>query len=111
MRSNFHRLCKPEIDFLIDNCNFSNADCILLKMAGAGKSNIEIADSLSISSSTVIKRKKVIAQKISDFIKEMDNMTTIYVNGKRVTKEELEKMEIKIESIKRILTEKLTVKK
>lgn len=37
-------------------------------------------------------------------------MTTIYVNGKRVTKEELKKNEIQIENVKRILSEKLTKK-
>lgn len=38
-------------------------------------------------------------------------MTTIYVNGKRVTKEELKNIEIKSENVKRILSEKLTKKK
>ena len=36
--------------------------------------------------------------------------TIIYVNGKRVTKEEIEKMEIHSEKAKRILAEKLTKK-
>ena len=38
-------------------------------------------------------------------------MTTIYVNGKRVTKEELKNNEIQIESVKKILSEKLTKSK
>lgn len=38
-------------------------------------------------------------------------MTVIYVNGKRVTKEELKNIEINVESAKRILAEKLTKKK
>lgn len=37
--------------------------------------------------------------------------TTIYVNGKRVTKEEIKKIEIHSERVKRILSEKLTKKK
>lgn len=37
-------------------------------------------------------------------------MTTVYVNGKRVTKEEIRKIEIQKESVKRILAEKLTKK-
>lgn len=35
-------------------------------------------------------------------------MTTIYVNGKRVTKEEIKNIEIQSEAVKRILAEKLT---
>lgn len=35
-------------------------------------------------------------------------MTKIYVNGKRVTKEALVKIEIRSEKIKRILSDKLT---
>lgn len=34
-------------------------------------------------------------------------MTTVYVNGNRVTKEEIEKIEIRNEVVKRILAEKL----
>lgn len=35
-------------------------------------------------------------------------MTTIYVNGQRVTKEDLKNNEIQIESVKKMLAEKLT---
>lgn len=38
-------------------------------------------------------------------------MTTVYVNGKRVTKEEIAKIEIRNETVKRILAEKLEDKK
>lgn len=38
-------------------------------------------------------------------------MTTVYVNGKRVAKEEIEKIEIRNEAVKRILAEKLSDKK
>lgn len=34
-------------------------------------------------------------------------MTTVYVNGKRVTKEEIAKIEIQNEAVKRILAGKL----
>lgn len=34
-------------------------------------------------------------------------MTTVYVNGKRVTKEEIEKIEIRNETVRRMLAEKL----
>lgn len=35
-------------------------------------------------------------------------MTTIYVNGKRVDKEDLRKIEIDIESVKQMIANKLT---
>lgn len=38
-------------------------------------------------------------------------MTTVYVNGKRVTKEEIAKIEIRNEAVRRILAEKLVEKK
>lgn len=38
-------------------------------------------------------------------------MTTVYVNGKRVTKEEIAKIEIRNEAVKRILAEKIKDKK
>lgn len=38
-------------------------------------------------------------------------MTTVYVNGKRVTKEEIARIEIQNEAVKRILAEKLADKK
>lgn len=38
-------------------------------------------------------------------------MITIYVNGKRVTKDELKNIEIQSENVKRILSEKLTKRK
>lgn len=38
-------------------------------------------------------------------------MTTIYVNGKRVTKDEIAKIEIQNETVKRMLAEKLSKEK
>lgn len=38
-------------------------------------------------------------------------MTTIYINGKHVTNEEIKKIEIRNENVKRILAEKLKRKK
>lgn len=111
MRSKFERLSKPEIDFLIDNCNFSTEEEILIKMANIGSGDVEIATKLNISISSVTKKKKKIENKIFAFMEVSTKLTTIYVNGKRVTKEELQKKEIKIESVIKILQEKLTNKK
>lgn len=111
MRSKIERLSKPELEFLIDNCNFSNEECILLRMANIGYNEIQIADRLSISLSSVTKKKKRAINKIKDFLEVIEEVTTIYVNGKRVTKDELKNYEIKIESVKRIIEEKLTKKK
>ena len=111
MRTRFYILCKGEIDFLIENCNFTDDERILIEMASKRKSDIEIADRLSISTSLVTKRKKKIMDKILEFLKGDVCLTTIYVNGQRVDKKDLEKMEIHIESVKKILSEKLTKNK
>lgn len=111
MRTRFYNLCKGEIDFLIENCNFTDDERILIEMASKRKSDIEIADRLSISTSLVTKRKKKIMGKILEFLKGDVCLTTIYVNGQRVDKKDLEKMEIHIESVKKILSEKLTKNK
>ena len=111
MRYHFEKLTRPELDFLTDNCNFSEDDRILLNMCSIGRSDLEIAERLSVSPSTITKRKKVIYGKIIRFLEVMGDMTTIYVNGKRVTKEELSKMEINVKAVKRIISEKLTEKR
>lgn len=38
-------------------------------------------------------------------------MTTIYINGKRVTKEEISKIEIRNETVKQMFAEKLSKEK
>lgn len=108
MRSKFERLSKPELDFLIDNCNFSEEECKLLKLACKGNCEIQIAEKLNISTSSVTKKKKQIVCKVKSFLEVVEEVTTIYVNGKRVTKDELKQYEINIENVKKILTDKLT---
>lgn len=108
MRSKFERLSKPELDFLLDNCNFSEEEIILLRMASVGNSEIQIAEELNISVSSVSKKKKRMLGKIKEFLEVIEEVTTIYVNGKRVTKDELKNCEIQIESVKKILADKLT---
>lgn len=111
MKSRFERLSKPEVDFLIDNCNFSEEECILLEMSNAGYSEIQIAEKLNVSVSSIAKKKRNILAKVFNLLEVMEEVTTIYVNGKRVTKDELKNYEIKIENVKKILLEKLTKKK
>lgn len=111
MRTKFERLSKPELDFFTDNCNFSYEERIILSMACIGNSEIQIAEKVNLSVSSVTKKKKAILTKMFDFLEDLEEVTTIYVNGKRVTKEELKDYEIQIESVKRILAEKLTKSK
>lgn len=111
MRSKFERLSKPELDFFIDNCNFSKDECIILRMACTGNSEIQIAEKVNLSISSVTKKKKRILLKMLNFLEGLEEVTTIYVNGKRVTKEELKNYEIQIENVKKILSEKLTKRK
>lgn len=111
MKSNVERLSKPELEFLIDNCNFSNEERIILNMTSAGETEIRIAEKMSLSVSSITKKKKNIFSKIIVFVEGLEEVTTIYVNGKRVTKDELKNYEIQIERVKKILLEKLTKKK
>lgn len=111
MKSRFERLSKPELEFLIDNCNFSKDEIIILNMASIGESEVRIADKMNISLSNVCKKKNKILTKIFDFLEVAEKVTTIYVNGKRVTKDELAKYEIEIKSVKKILEDKLTKNK
>lgn len=111
MRSRFSRLSKPEVDFLCDNCNFSKDEVEILKMSSAGAGDVQMSEKLRLSTSSITKKKRMIFRKIMDFLEVFGNMTTIYVDGKRVTKEELKKSEIKIDSVKKILADKLTKSK
>lgn len=111
MRSKFERLSKPELDFLLDNCNFSEEEQELLRFANIGYSEIQIAEKLSLSTSSVTKKKRQIVCKIKSFLEVASEMTTIYVDGKRVTKGELKNYEIQIDSVKKMLSEKLTKSK
>lgn len=108
MRTRFERLSKPELDLFTDNCNFSKEECIILSMACTGSSEIQIAERVNLSVSSVTKKKRTILTKMLGFLEGLEEVTTIYVNGKRVTKEELKKYEISLENVKRILAEKLT---
>lgn len=107
MRSNFNKLSKPEVDFLTDNCLFSKEEGIILNMASSGNSNIQIAEKLNLSVSSVEKKKRKVRNKALEFLEVDSIITTVYVNGKRVTDEELEKMEIRIDKVKEMLSKKL----
>lgn len=111
MRSNFNKLSKPEVEFLTDNCSFSKEESIILNMASSGNSNIQIAERLNLSVSGVEKKKRKVRDKILEFLEVADDMTTIYVGDKRVAKEELKEIEIRIPKVKQILSEKLTKNK
>jgi predicted transcriptional regulator len=110
MQTYFYRLSKPEIEFLEENCNLTEDEDTLLKMASRRCSDVQIADRLGVSLSTVTKRKKKISVKIINFVEGLTLITTIYINGKRVTKDEIKNYEIEIEKVKEILSEKLTKK-
>lgn len=74
MRSVFTKLNKPELDFLADNCNFSDEEKEILNMSSLDETEIHISSKLSISESTVRRRKRKIKGKIKDFIFLADNL-------------------------------------
>ena len=95
MRSKFERLSKPEIDFLIDNCNFSTEEEILIKMANIGSGDVEIATKLNISISSVTKKKKKIEDekaKENERIAKQNEINSKMINQKI---EEFKKLEEK----------------
>jgi predicted metal-binding transcription factor (methanogenesis marker protein 9) len=105
---NFHKLSKPELDYLRENCNFTTDEEKLLDMASKRMSDIQIADKLNISTSTVTKRKKSLAIKITEYLRSNSNMIKVYINGTQVTKEEIAKIEITADDTKRVLLSKMT---
>lgn len=111
MKSVLQRFSKPELDFFTENCMFTDEEVLLLNMVAREKSETEIAVKMSISESSVTKKKRRIFQKMVKFVEELEEMTTLYVNGKRVTKDELKNYEIKIDRVKKMLADKLTKKK
>lgn len=108
MRMNFNRLCKPELEYLIENCNFTEDEVAILKMACFGNTIVETALKLNISVDTVTRKKRIIKQKILDFLELAEFMTNVYINGKYVTEDEIKKYELKNKKIKEILSKKLT---
>lgn len=111
MKSILQRFSKPELDFFTENCMFTDEEVLLLNMVAREKSETEIAVKMNISESSVTKKKRRIFQKMVKFVEELEEMTTLYVNGKRVTKDELKNYEIKIDRVKKMLADKLTKKK
>lgn len=111
MKSVLQRFSKPELDFFTENCMFTDEEVLLLNMVAREKSETEIAVKMNISESSVTKKKRRIFQKMVKFVEELEEMTTLYVNGKRVTKDELKNYEIKIDRVKKMLADKLTKKK
>lgn len=108
MQMNFNRLSKPELEYLIENCNFTGEEVIILKMACFGNTVVETALKLNMSVDTVTRKKRTIKRKIFDFLEVLEYMTNIYINGKHVTEEDITKYELKNKKIKEILSKKLT---
>lgn len=108
MKMNFNRLSKPELEHLIENCNFKEDEISVLKMSCYGNTVVEIALTLNIATDTVSRRKRAIRQKIFNYLEVAEYMTTVYINGKHMTEEEIKNQELKNKQIKNIILEKLT---
>lgn len=85
MRTHFNRLSKPELEFLKDNCNFSDEEILLLNLAVRDFSDTQMADRLGVSNSTITKMKKRIKLKIIDFlefpiIERKENLENLEIN-------------------------------
>lgn len=111
MQMNFNRLSKPELEYLIDNCNFTEDEVTVLKMACFGNTVVETALKLNVSVDTVTRKRRTIKRKILDFLEVLELMTVVYVNGKIVSDNDLKNQEVRNKQIKDILSKKLTNKK
>lgn len=64
----FHEFTKPEIDYFIDNCNFTQDELKYLLLRCKGKSNVEIALEISVSEAQVSKLAKRVKNKIKRIV-------------------------------------------
>lgn len=64
-------LIKPELDYLLDNCNFNEEETQIFIMLSSGKSIVYIAEKMQYSSATVNRRIKKIYEKIDKLSKRM----------------------------------------
>lgn len=64
MGMKLHKLIKPELEQLKDNCNFSFAEMEVFEMLAKGKSIREISMTLCMSEASVNRRIKSIKDKV-----------------------------------------------
>lgn len=107
MKGGLYSLTKLEIQFLSDNCNFTDEEKEILKHISYGRCDNSISYRMSLSQSTITRRKKALKLKILDFLKEVD-LLTIYVNGEKKELRELNEVEIDYSKIAKIIERKLT---
>ena len=108
MRFKIYNLSAPEVQLLIDNCISDPADVELTLLAHKRMSDAEIATTVSASLEKVTRQKRRILKKIFCFLEESNEMTTIFIDGKPVKKVDIENYEIKLESDKKAIKNKLT---
>ena len=67
MRLNLHKLIKPELELLKENCNFTEDESTIFYLLSKGKSRTEIAIALSMSIQGIDKHIAAIKKKIMRF--------------------------------------------
>lgn len=102
MRMRFDLLNKPELDFIKENCMLSGDDRIILYMSAQKHSILFISQYLNLSESATRRRKKKIYDSIISFL-EVADVTTVYINGKKISENELKNQEITNEKIKKMI--------
>lgn len=63
----FREFTKPEIDYFIENCNFTEDELKYLLLRCKGKSNVQIALEITVSEAQVSK----LARRVKDKIKKV----------------------------------------
>lgn len=64
MRMRLDQLIKPEIETLLENCNFTDEELEIFKLKCKGKSMNEISWEVGLSTTTISRRTRSIEKKI-----------------------------------------------
>jgi hypothetical protein len=108
MKLRLDKLVRSELEFLKENCNFTEDESNLFELIAKGYMDVQISYEMGVCTSTVTKKKRVIRRKIIDFLEVFDMTAIIYVDGKRVSEDDVKNFEIHIERVKELISGKLT---
>ena len=64
----FREFTKPEIDYFIENCNFTEDELKYLLLRCKGKTNVEISLEMTVSEAQVSKLAKRVKNKIKKIV-------------------------------------------
>jgi FixJ family two-component response regulator len=108
MKLRLDKLVRSDLELLKENCNFTEDESKLFELIAKGYMDVQMSYEMGVCTSTVTKKKRVIRRKIIDFLEVFDMTAVIYVDGKRVSEDDVKNFEIHIERVKELISGKLT---